>query len=185
MSVRALLLLLAALLALALAPSDTQRTVPVQPTPSRLKSLPLPPLSPLGRPDTRGDAQSYWREVAAPDRAGLQLSVTPKVGIAPLAVSITLRLPQPREDDRELELTVWDAGDEDMASPLFRSARDIYWREARLLRQALQIAPGQPDTFESVPQTLQAHWRLPAGQLMVVGCVWPRSACVAERVSVT
>lgn len=166
------------------------------------KRVPAAAIDPwlLGRPDTqksrvedtfpptwraiRFDANTTTFLLLKPDPAGLKLDVTPRVGLAPLAVSIRLRLPAPKIDDRELELTVWDASSEDMAFPLFRSTRDIYWRTTRILRSA-QIAPGQPDTFESVPQTLQASWRLPAGPMLVVGCVWPRSACTSVRVEVS
>lgn len=134
-----------------------------------------------------------WREVdTKPDPAGLVLSVTPLVGIAPLSVQISLRLPVPKREDRELELTAWDGGDEDMLAPLFRSTRDVFWQQARL-RDAVQGSglfivnerqSNQP-TFVPLAQTLRATWRLPSGSMMVVGCVWPRATCVLRRVSVS
>jgi hypothetical protein len=130
------------------------------------------------------DSKPYWRaipEQAYGDPFGLltgaltpngntpQLTVKPLLGIAPLATTITLRLASPHSTDRELELTVWDAGDEDMAAPLFRSTRDVLW----------------PDDKSPQPQTLRAHWLLPAGSLLVVGCVLPRAACQGQRVGVS
>jgi hypothetical protein len=130
------------------------------------------------------DSKPYWR--AIPERAygapfGLltwaltpngnapQLTVRPLLGIAPVATTITLRLASPHSTDRELELTVWDAGDEDMAAPLFRSTRDVLW----------------PDDKRPQPQTLRATWLLPSGSLLVVGCVLPRASCQGARVLVS
>lgn len=100
------------------------------------------------------------------------LTVSPRVGIAPLMATITLRLAEPMAHDRELELTAWDAADEDMAAPLFRSTRDVVWDTST-----------EPAT--AAPQTLRARWELPKGSVLVVGCVFPQARCRGQVVVVS
>lgn len=104
----------------------------------------------------------------APSKHTPTLSVTPLVGLAPLEVSITLRLAVPQATDRQIELTAWDAGDED-AQAIYRSTRDVLW----------------PDEARPFAQTMRASWALPAGSMLIVGCVLPRATCVAQRVVVS
>jgi hypothetical protein len=141
-----------------------------------LLAAPLPPAPDIGRLRPQDIPPAWLLRLQAPDPRAraivsrtsepLQLTISPRVGIAPLMVTIRLRLPEPQAPDKELEITAWDAADEDMAAPLFRSTRDLSWRA------------------DSGPQTHTARWELPAGEVLVVGCVWPRGACVGQRVVV-
>lgn len=100
---------------------------------------------------------------AAPDPHKPTVTVTPRVGLAPLAIRVTMRLAQPKPDDRELELSVWDSETE-MDSPICRTTRDVQWDTNQT-----------PAT--AGPQTLRATWSIPSGSWLVVGCVKPRGAC--------
>ena len=180
---RIILALLAFVMALALqgwvAPDNAPRRAPAAVFNPRWLGRPhtQPPRPKSTLEDTYPD---HWRAIGfdanttafslqQPDPTRPSLTIAPRVGIAPLAVSLTLRLATPHPSDRELDLSVWGANDEDMAAPLFRSTRDVLW----------------PTDRQPIPQTLRAHWRLPAGSWVVVGCVWPRSACTSVRVEVS
>lgn len=171
---RIILLLLALVAALLLRES----VAPAIPEPG-VQVIDVPPWL-LLPPNTQKSRQKVlnpptWREVVNRDPTRPTVSVSPQVGLAPLAVTMTLRLASPLASDRELELTVWDAGDEDMAAPLFRSTRDMLW----------PINSGTGDSLEPIPQTLRASWRLPEGSMLVVGCVRPRAVCAKASVVVS
>ncbi len=131
------------------------------------------PLEPFAQPPRYRDipATAYpdtWREVrfqAPPARMSLAhgegpagtLRVTPRVGIGPLAVHVSWHVP---EGHGVATLT---ATQTDLEPPMVvcRMARDTNGR----------------------PETLQAHWTLPAGLYAIEGCV--RGACVVVAVAVS
>lgn len=138
-----------------------------------LDTAPRPTLDPFAQPPRYRDipATPYpdtWREVqlqAPPARmasthaegpAGT-LRVTPRVGIGPLAVTVSWHVPE------GYGVATLTATQTDLDPPMVvcRMARDTNGR----------------------PETLQAHWTLPAGLYDVSGCV--RGRCVRQSVAVS